>query len=299
MQAIELGVMFTGMGWDLDGAEVRDWARGVEAIGYEWIGTNDHVAYAYNRPDREPGFYAGPVYQHETMTLLAHMAACTERVILQSCVLVLPQRQPALVAKQAAEIDVLSGGRFRLGVGMGWGEAEFESLGVPFRERVARFEEAIAVVRRCWGAEPVEFEGQYTTIRSMNMEPKPVTPGGPPIIIGGFVEAAERRAARLGDGWLGAPMAQPAEAAATIGRMRETLKAEGRDPERFTVQWMAPLGKNLDELATLLRGYRDAGASQLLLLNPETDPKTKVSVDAQLRQLEAVWREVRPAVVGG
>ena len=116
--------------------------------------------------------------------------------MLQSAVLVLPQRQPTLVAKQAAELDVLSGGRFRLGVGMGWSAAESESMGVVLGERVSRFEEVVAVLRACWGGEPVNFAGRYTTIRDMNMEPKPLTPGGPPIIMGGFVRAAERRATR-------------------------------------------------------------------------------------------------------
>lgn len=294
---MELGVMFPGQGWRLDGAEARDFAQGVEGIGFDWIATNDHVTYAYERPDREAGLMAAPAYQHETLTLLAHLAAVTERVALQSAVLVLPQRQPTLVAKQAAELDVLSGGRFRLGVGMGWSAAESESLGVPLRERVPRFEEAVAVLRACWGEEPVNFAGQYTTIRAMNMEPKPITPGGPPIIIGGFVPAAERRAARIADGWLGVPAADLSEVGTAVQRLRAGLAEEGRSAARFSMQWMLELTDDEAGMRAALRAHGEAGVGAILLMLG-MDPADQTSVDEQLRRLERFWREVWPGATG-
>ena len=298
MRTLELGAILPGMGWEFDGTEMRDWVRGIEAIGYQWTGTNDHITFAYELPDRPGGLYSGPVYQHENLTLLAHAAACTERLILQSTVLVLTQRQPGVVAKQAAEIDVLSGGRFRLGVGLGWSEAEFESTGTPFADKVQRFEEAIAVLRACWEQDRINFSGKYITIREMSMVPKPVTPGGPPIIFGGSAEAAEERAARLGDGWIGFPDEAPEVVAARIGRMRGHLRRHGRDEAQFVFQGMVGLIDDLGELARRLRAYREVGVTSFLLTAPDVRPSAKIPVDAHLRQLERVWREVWPAVVG-
>ena len=296
---MELGVMFPGQGWGMDGAEARDFAQGVEGIGFDWMGTNDHVTYAYEQAGRERPLYAAPVDQHEPLTLLAHLAAVTERLVLQSAALVLPQRQPTLVAKQAAELDVLSGGRFRLGVGMGWSAAEYESLGVAFEERAARFEEGVAVLRACWGPEPVHFIGRFTVIRAMNMEPKPLTPGGPPIIVGGFVEAAERRAARIGDGWIGISMEGVGGSKPVVERLRAGLAAEGRSGEPFPVQWMVELTDDAAAMTDALRAHREAGVESVLLMLGDGGVAWETGrVDGQLRRLERFWREVRPEIVG-
>ena len=299
MASMELGAQVPAWHWDLEVSELRDWVQGVEAIGYDWIAATDHVMYAYETAARPAaGPYVGATIQHEVLTTLAYLAACSSRLILTSSVLVLPQRQPVLVAKQAAELDILSGGRFRLGVGTGWQEAEFASLGTPFRQRPSRMEEAVAVLRACWSEEPVRFEGRYTTVREMSMLPKPVTPGGPPILFGGAVPAAEERAARLGDGWIGLSRVPPEGARESVQRIKAHLAKNGRDAAAFPIQWTTPLREDVGGLIATFAGYREAGASRLGVSMPSNDPGAKLPVDEYLRQLEVVFREVWPAVRG-
>ena len=126
-----------------------------------------------------------------------------------------------LVAKQAAEIDILSGGRMRLGIGIGWQWQEFDALTANFRQRPSRMEEYIRVLRACWTEEPITFSGRYVNIDQMSVMPKPVTPGGPPILFGGFAQAAIERTARLGDGWIAPVQSTVEQLAELIGRLRE------------------------------------------------------------------------------
>ena len=296
MATLELGAQIPSWHWDWDVSELRDWAQGVEAIGFDYLSMADHVAYAYGTPDRPTeAVLQGPIVQHELFTFLAYLAACTNRVVLQPNVLVLPQRQPLLVAKQAAEVDLLSGGRLRLGVGLGWQEPEFDALGVPFRQRPSRTEEAVALIRACWREEPVTYAGRYATIQAMSVLPKPATPGGPPILFGGRSAPAIERAARIGDGWIGQQSFSPAEAAQQVAALRELLAAANRDPAAFPIQWMTPLAAP-DELRRTLEAYRDAGASRLGVMMPTYEAAGQISVDEYLLKLEGVWREVWPAV---
>ncbi|MCZ6707921.1 MAG: TIGR03619 family F420-dependent LLM class oxidoreductase [Chloroflexi bacterium] len=295
---LELGAQIPAWHWDYSAGELRDWAQGVEALGFDWLAMTDHVLYTYPLPERPTaGRYMGGTFQHETLTTLAYLAACTSRVVLQSAVLVLPQREPVLVAKQAAEIDLLSEGRFRLGVGLGWQEAEFAALGARFGQRPSRFEEAIGILRACWSEEPVNFAGRYTTLEGMSMVPKPATPGGPRIMVGGSSTAAVVRAARIADGWIGLSNAGPERAATINEKLRAGLAAAGRDAESFLVQWSTPLVDDLEALEETLRGYRDGGAQGIGVSMPSFDAKSRISVDAYLSKLEAVSREVWPSVV--
>ena len=277
--------------------------RAAEAIGYDFLFVADHVSYAYPLPDRPAPCYAGAVPQHEVFTFLAAVAVWTSRVRLQTSVLVLPQREPVLVAKQAAEVDVLSGGRLRLGVGIGWAEAEFEALGASFRNRAARMEEAIALLRACWREEPVSFEGRHYRVREMSVLPKPVTPGGPPIIVGASAPRALARAARLGDGWAAPPNMPAEEAAAAAAGMRELLQAAGRDVDAFPMQLSCPLSPDADEVAGKLVAYRRAGFDRLGVHIPSFNAADAIPMDAYIRRLEMVHREVWPQVqaaeVGG
>ncbi len=297
--ALEIGVQAPAWHWPMDRAELRDWAQGVEAIGLQWIEVTDHVLYAYPLPDRPAeGPYPGGPIQHEALTTLAFFAAVTERVALQTAVLVLPQRQPLLVAKQAAEVDRLSGGRLRLGLGAGWQRAEYEALGIPFAERGARLDEAIGLLRACWTQEPVTFAGRFTTVRAMSMQPKPVTPGGPPLLFGGSARAAERRAARYGSGWIAGGRLPPDEFGRLVGRLRAEVAAAGRDVDAFSFQaGFSPSG-DLAQLTQRMLAYRAQGADRFCLLLPSSDPAGKLPVDAHLRRLEAVWREAWAGVVG-
>ena len=181
--------------------DLLDLAQAIEAAGYDEIDLGDHVTIGRPTEGRSmPDPPAAPVL--EPMVTLAAIAAAVRRVRLGTGVLVLPQRQPALVAKQVATLDILSGGRVRLGVGAGWQESEYESLGVPFSERGRRMEEFMDLLRLYWRERAVTFHGRYYQAEAMAVDPPPVQPGGPPIWLGGGSMAVLRRIGRLGDGWM-------------------------------------------------------------------------------------------------
>ncbi len=299
MPARQLGAQLPAWHWEMDAGELRDIAQGAEAIGYDWLELTDHILYAYDTPDRPGrGRYTGAIVQHEVLTTAAFVAAWTSRIAVQSSILVLTQRNPILVAKQVAELDVLSGGRFRLGVGVGAHEVEMETMGVSVKQRPSRMEEAIAVLRACWSDEPITFEGRYTRMREMSMLPKPITPGGPPIYFGGRTPAAEERAGRLAAGWIGLGYEGPGGAADEVARLRGHLADNGRDADSFVIQWMTALKDDLNEVTDALRGYRDAGATHLGVSMWSHAREAQVSADEYLARLERVYREVWPALTG-
>lgn len=196
-----------------DPAVLRDYAQAAEGMGYHHLLAYDHVLGA--NPDRE-GWSGGRPYNykdmfHEPFTLFSWMAGFTERIGFMTGVLILPQRQTALVAKQATQLDLLSGGRFRMGVGIGWNEVEYNSLGYDFTTRGARVEEQIGILRELWTRELVNIEGRFDTIDDAGINPLPPAPI--PIWIGGYADVVLRRTARLSDGYVaqeGAPeLAKP------------------------------------------------------------------------------------------
>lgn len=231
-------------------------ARGVESLGYDEIDMFDHVTMGHPAEARRSPYPANmPIL--EALTTLAYLAAVTDRVGLGTEVLVLPQRQPALVARQVGTIDVLSSGRVRLGVGVGWQESEYESLGVPFRERGRRMDEAIRLLRAYWSEPSVTFQGRYYTAAAMAMEPRP-RPGeaGPPVWIGGGAEAALRRVGELGDGWLAGGGETPESAREKVAVIRRTAEAARRDPAAIGLQ--IQLGDPRDPAAVTERAARFA-----------------------------------------
>jgi probable F420-dependent oxidoreductase len=234
---------------------VADFARGVERIGFDELDTFDHVVMAL--PTEGEGPRRPPGARLEALTLLTFVAAVTERIGIGTEVLVLPQRQPVLVAQQAATLDILSRGRLRLGVGVGWQEPEFEALGVAFGERGRRMDEAIALLRTCWREPSITYHGRYFQAHGVSMEPKPVQPGGPPIWVGGGTPAALRRTGRLGDGWL-APYGGVADAEG-IAEVRHHAEEAGRDASKLGFQrWLRPLPRPGD--AEVAAFYADPGA---------------------------------------
>jgi probable F420-dependent oxidoreductase len=273
--------------WDVGPSAVRDFGQGAEDIGLDFVFVTDHVLFAYPLQDRPAVGYSGAVAQHEALTFLSFLAACTRRVALATAVLVLPQREPVLVAKQAAEISVLSEGRLRLGLGAGWSETEFGALGASLRGRGARLEEGVEVMRACWSREPVTFEGRFTVLREMSFLPKPVPP--PLVMFGGSSPPAEERAARIGDGWMGMGFLRPDAAAEQIARLHGHLRQAGRDPASFPIQWTTAL-RDPERTSARLHGYRDAGASWLGVSIPEREPMT---VDGYLKALEEFWHDAR------
>jgi probable F420-dependent oxidoreductase len=174
----------------------------------------------------------------EAFMTLAYVAAVTRRIRLGTEVLVLPQRQPVLVAKQVSTLDTLSGGRVRLGVGVGWQESEYEALGEEFADRGRRMDEALELLRACWTQPAIDFAGKHYRLRAMGMEPKPPQGGALPVWIGGNSEAAFRRVGKYGDGWLGSRVTDAASAALAIESIRRHAVAAGRDPGAIGLQSM-------------------------------------------------------------
>lgn len=232
---MHIGVVFPQVEIGADPGAIRDYAQAVEAMGYTHILTFDHVLGA--NPDR-PGGWKGPyTYRHsfhEPFVLFGFLAAATRRVELVTGILILPQRQTALVAKQAAAVDVLSAGRLRLGVGVGWNAVEFEALGERFTNRGARIEEQIAVLRALWARDLVTIEGQWHRVTGAGLNPLPPRPTIP-IWMGGESEPVVRRAARLADGWM--PHFRPGpEAQAIVDRLHGLVREAGRDPAAFGIE---------------------------------------------------------------
>ena len=235
---MKLSVEFPSVSYREGPAAVADLARAIERIGYDHIDIFDHVVMGVPIEGRARGPYNAAMPILEALTALAYMAAVTSRVTLGTEVLVLPQRQPALVAKQVSTLDTLSGGRIRLGVGVGWQESEYDALGESFRTRGARMDDAIRLLRAYWTDAEVTTAGPHYRTISMAMEPKPPQGARLPIWIGGNSEAAYRRVGRFGDGWLASRVADPASARESIESIRRHAEQAGRDPGAIGLQSM-------------------------------------------------------------
>jgi probable F420-dependent oxidoreductase len=235
---MKLSVEFPSVSYREGPEAVQRMARALERIGFDHIDVFDHVVMGHPIEGRPPGPYNAGMPILEALMTLGYIAAVTTRVTLGTEVLVLPQRQPVVVAKQISTLDTLSGGRVRLGVGVGWQEAEYEALGESFRTRGARMDEAIALMRAYWGEARVDFAGAHYRAVAMAMEPKPPQGRQIPVWIGGYSEAAFRRVGRLGDGWLASRVSDAADARQSIESIRRHAEAAGRDPASIGLQSM-------------------------------------------------------------
>ncbi len=260
---MRLGAIFPQNEFGNDPAAIREWAETAEGLGYDHILAYDHVLGAdiTNRPGWG-GAYNHEAAFHEIFVLFGYFAAITTKVELVTDVLVLPQRQTALVAKQAAAIDVLSGGRLRLGVGIGWNAVEYESLNENFRNRANRMEEQIAVLRALWTDPVVTFNGRWHTIPEAGLNPLPVQ-RPIPIWIGGTADAAIERIGRIGDGWF--PQMAPNDTArAKLAILHAAAQAAGRDAAAIGIEPRVNFGQvSPSEAATQAAGWRDLGATHL------------------------------------
>jgi probable F420-dependent oxidoreductase len=201
----------------------------------------------------------------DPIVALAYAAAISQRVRLATGIVILPQRHPAYVAKEFASLDVLSRGRAILGVGIGWLAEEFAVIGVPFAERAARTEESVRAIRSLWSDAPKPFDGRFYRWNAVESNPKPVQKPGVPIVVGGHVEGAARRAARVGDGFF--PAKGGLEALPTLlEAMRDECLELGRKPEEIEITTVAgPLD------ADVVRRYEDLGVSRLVIGPPAFD----------------------------
>ena len=235
---MRLSVEFPSVAYREGPAGVLRLARAIEQIGYDHIDIFDHVVMGFPGEGRPPGPYNPAMPILEALMGLSYMAAVTSRVTLGTEVLVLPQREPTLVAKQVSTLDTLSGGRVRLGIGVGWQESEYEAMGADFHTRGARMDEAIALMRAYWSDAQVEYSGKHYRAHAMAMEPKPPQGRRLPIWIGGYSEAAFRRVGRLGDGWLASRVTDAEDAKRALDSIRRHAEAAGRDPISIGLQSM-------------------------------------------------------------
>jgi probable F420-dependent oxidoreductase len=246
-------------------AVVKEYAQTAEAIGYDFVEAPDHVL-GVNAASR-PGWDRNTSEDlfHDPFVLFGYLAGCTTKLGFSTGVLILPQRQTALVAKQAACLDVLCGGRFRLGIGVGWNEVEFTGLNENFHNRGRRSEEQIEVMQKLWAAPHVSFKGRWHTIEDAGINPRPAS-GKVPVWFGGHHERTLERIARLGDGWMPNAYAPDQSAIDVLGQLRRLTEAAGRDPAQIGIEvWVSMGSGSEDDWRSEARFWKAAGASHLCL----------------------------------
>lgn len=267
---MKLGVVFPQTEIGSDPAVIRDFAQAVDAMGFHHLLVYDHVLGA--DVTGRPGWLAYTIEDafHEPFVLFGFLAAVTTRLELTTGVIILPQRQTALVAKQAAEVDVLSGGRLRLGVGLGWNSVEYEALGMAFRNRGARVAEQVALMRALWTQERVTFHGRWHTVVDAGIRPMPVQ-RPIPVWMGGQHDNVLRRIARLADGWMyggglpnpfvRAPSRRPPE---LVERLRAFAVEAGRDPATLGIEGRISVTQGTpDDWRRAAEEWRALGATHL------------------------------------
>jgi probable F420-dependent oxidoreductase len=266
------GAIFPQTECGTDVAAIGEFARAVEAMGFDHLFVADHVLGADPRFHAHPSLatYSHEAVVHEALTLLAYLAAVTRRLTLATGILILPQRQTALVAKQAAQIDVLSGGRLRLGIGVGWNAVEFEALNETFDNRGRRSAEQVAVLRALWTEPVVTFRGEFHRISHAGLNPMPIQR---PIPIWFGIgsrdqpvppDAALRRIARLADGW--SPNFPPdTQGQALVARVHQYAREAGRDPAALPLEGRVRLaGQGPDGWAKQVDAWKTLGATSLI-----------------------------------
>ena len=259
---MRLGVIFPQTEIGADPAVIRDYAQSVEGMGYDHLGAFDHVLGATpDRPGGWTGAYTHESMFHEPMVLFGFFAAATRRIELVTSILILPQRQTALVAKQAAEIDILSGGRLRLGVGSGWNAVEYEGLGQDFHRRGRRMEEQVALLRALWAEDVISFEGRFDRVTMAGINPRPARQI--PIWFGGMADAVIDRVGRIADGWFPQYRGDASELAAGIARVRASAVAAGRDPDAIGFEAVVSAADGARAAADRARALRAAGATHI------------------------------------
>ena len=284
VKAMQIGVVYPQIELRGDPTAVRRIGTAVEELGFDHLLAYDHVLGAVHA-DRTPPL-TGPYTEHDPfhdpLVMFAYLAGITERIGFATGVLVLPQRQTALVARQAADVDLLSGGRLRVGVGVGWTHVEYEALGQDFHTRGAREEEQIELLRRLFTEPVVDFSGRFDRVDRASLLPKPARPI--PIWLGGSSEVAFERAARLADGFIFFGFGTD-ETVGAWKRLQDRVGALGRSVEDFGADYVALSRRGLGDLMAEIDAWREAGGTHVSVF---TTRRGFDSVDGHLDYLASL-----------
>ena len=285
------GVVFPQTEIGKDPSAIRDFAQAAEELGYHHLLAYDHVVGA--NPASRPGWRPPYTYKdtfHEPFVLFGYLAGLTKRIELVTGVIILPQRQTVLVAKQAAALDVLSGGRLRLGIGIGWNPVEYEALGENFKNRGRRSEEQVEVMRKLWTQELVTFEGEWHKITDAGLNPLPIQ-RPIPIWFGGGHDQTLRRVARLGDGWF--PLLGPDDKCrAMIEKIRAYTREAGRDPRSVGIEGRIMIGQGSPEQWTKeIQAWKELGATHVTANTMKAGFSSPSGHVEAIRRFRAVFAE--------
>ncbi|MEC7555442.1 MAG: LLM class F420-dependent oxidoreductase [Pseudomonadota bacterium] len=278
---MQIGAVFPHNEIGTDPGAIKAYAQGVEAMGITHLLIYDHVLGA--DPDREGGFrgpYDKDVAFHEPFTTFAFIAGVTDKIDLITTVMILPQRQTVLAAKQAAEVALLSNNRFKLGIGVGWNELEYVGLNETFNNRGRRQEEQVDVMRKLWSEDSLDYTGEYHRIDKASINPRPSKTI--PIWFGGSAPALLDRVARLGDGWIPL-MGANDKAKACIDTIKQTRKAAGLSFANFGIQAQAQYaGGSPERWRKHAEAWRGMGCTHLAVATHNAGPTT---VDGHLARI--------------
>ncbi len=264
---MKFGIAFANTGPYARGPAAAEFARTAEEVGFESLWTVEHVVvpsgyesqYPYDPSGKMPGGEDFDI--PDPLIWLTWVAAATSTIRLATGILILPQRNPVVLAKELATLDQLSGGRVELGIGVGWLEEEFDAIGVPFAERGKRTDDHVAAMRALWGEEKATFHGEFTSFDDCIARPRPVN-GTIPVHVGGHTDIAARRAGRLGDGFFPG-RGEPAELVRLLDVARATAQEHGRDPD--AIELSAGGAAFGSQAVDVVKQLADVGVSRVML----------------------------------
>ena len=280
-----------------DAGRVREFARVVDGGELDFVTFIDHIVMPWPEADGTPRSpYPADTDIVEAVVAMGFVAAVTRRVRLRTGILVLPQRNPAVLAKQLAAVDLLSGGRLDVGLGVGWVDAEFDALGVPFGERGERTDEALEVMTRLWDEGSASFDGKHYRLDAMAMEPKPTQRPHPPLWFGGTGPATFRRMVRWGVGWIAPIWADVNDLGRALEDIEQAASDVGRDPGEFRVHAAVRIGEgqSTEDIIDQARRLVSAGASDLMFISG--DPPSGGPSSPQEKALRRVCEEIAPTL---
>ena len=300
---MKLAVEFPSVAYREGGEGVIRLARGIEEIGFDQLDVFDHVVMGYPTQSRDTPRYPPQMPVMEALMLLSYVSSATSKIGIGTEVLVLPQRQPVLVAKQVSTLDVLSGGRVRLGVGVGWQASEYDALDQDFSNRGERMDDAIEILRSYWDHPEVTYEYKNYSSTSMALEPNPPQGKKLPIWIGGNVERTFRRVGELGNGWLATAITDPEVAKVCKNKIAQYAESAGRNPSAIGYQMMLDIPptdaqgkqfyKNLDLVTKRAHEVSEWGFEWGAINATAIFQAGYRSIDEILSRLEAVYNAIQ------